>query len=150
MGDTWTRAMIFAELVRIENEIATFTSAGLGLLGSSEWNIDPFRERIVALKQQLKAYAKSGCVDLGRKAPASAERAWLLAIECVHKDQILVSMYLSVAATKSHMNRMCFRRSSRLTACAPVCPATGRSDRWAISPRLFATVLRWDFARAGS
>jgi len=71
--------MIFAELVRIENEIATLTSAGLRLLGSSEWNIDPFRERIVALKQQLKAYAKSGCVDLGRKAPASAERAWLLA-----------------------------------------------------------------------
>lgn len=60
--------MTFAELVRIENEIAALTSAGARLLGSSEWNIEPFRERIVVLKQQLKAYAKSGCVDLGSES----------------------------------------------------------------------------------
>lgn len=67
---------ILAELVRIQDEIAAITSAGRRLVGASEWEIDPFRERIVALKKQLKAYAKSGCMDVRRKVPTNAERTW--------------------------------------------------------------------------
>lgn len=76
LQDTQEAELILAELVRIEDEIASIATAGRMLAGASEWEIDPFRKRLIALKQLLKAYAKCGSLDLKRKLPTSAERKW--------------------------------------------------------------------------
>lgn len=67
---------ILQELRRIEREISDLSAAGRTMVGASEWEIEPYRERLITLKRLLKEYARYGSMDPKRKAPSRLEQMW--------------------------------------------------------------------------
>ncbi len=67
---------VLDELVRIEMEISASASAGHALREAPAWKFAPYRDRLIALKADLKRHAKHGALDIKRRAKTAMEQAW--------------------------------------------------------------------------